>query len=51
MTPIVVMTAASVGSWLVAVLLVGARTGVDVFWGMVGPLSVGAGSWAKIERT
>jgi len=51
MTPIVVMMAVSIGSWLVAVALLGPRTGVDVLWGMAGPLAVTVGSWALIERT
>ena len=51
MKPVAVMVAAGVGSWLVALPLVGARTGVDVLFGMLGPLAMATGSWTLIGRT
>ena len=51
MKPAAVMIAASVGCWLVAALLIDARTRVEVLFGMVGPLAMAAGSWVLVERT
>ena len=45
------MTAASFGSWLAAMAMVGTRIGVDVLAGMLGPLAVAAISWVMAERT
>jgi hypothetical protein len=45
------MVGASAGSWLVAAAALGLRTGVDVLFGMIGPLAVASGSWVMAERT
>ncbi len=51
MKPVVVMVAVSVGTCLIAGLLVDARTRVEVLFGMAGPLAMAAGSWVLVERT
>ena len=45
------MVGASVGSWLVAAAVLDLRTGVDVLFGMIGPLAVASVSWVMAERT
>jgi hypothetical protein len=45
------MVGASIAVWLAATAIVGARTGVDLLAGMVGPLAVAASTCVMIERT
>jgi len=45
------MVGAGVGSWLVSISVLGMRTGVDVLFGMIGPLGVASGTWVMAERT
>ena len=51
MTKVWWMVGASVGSWLVVAAVLGRRTGVDVLFGMIGPLAVASSSWMMVERT
>jgi hypothetical protein len=48
---IVWMTAASVAAWFAATALFGARFGIDILGGMVGPLAAACVTWALTERT
>jgi hypothetical protein len=45
------MSGAAAGSWLAATAVVGTRTGVDVLFGMLGPLAAVIVSWVLMERT
>ena len=45
------MVGASVGAWLAATAAVGMQTGVDVLFGMLGPLAVVTSTWVMTERT
>ena len=45
------MAGASVAVWLVASATVAAGAGVEVLWGMLGPLVMAAGSWVLAQRT
>ena len=45
------MTGAAAASWLTATALVGGRIGIDVLFGMLGPLAAVIGSWVLMERT
>jgi hypothetical protein len=45
------MSGAAAASWLAAASLLHSRTGVDVLFGMLGPLAAVLGSWALMERT
>ena len=51
MKAVAVMVAASVGTWLVASLLVDWRVQRELLYGMVGPLVAVSGSWDAVERT
>lgn len=44
------MAGASVGSWIIAAMIVDERTSLDVLFGMLGPLAVASISWLLIER-
>ena len=48
---IVWMTGASVATWIAATALVGARFGIDILGGMIGPLFAACATWALAERT
>jgi len=50
MKPVGWMVGVSVGSWLAATALLGLRTGLGVFLGMLAPLAMAVGSWVAIER-
>lgn len=51
MKPVAVMVAVSVGFWLAATALLGRRTGVEVFFGMIGPLAATSSTWVVAART
>jgi len=51
MKPVAVMAAASLGSWIVASLVLDSRTRLEVLYGMVGPLACVSGSWLLVERS
>lgn len=51
MTPVRAMVAASVVSWLAATFVVGTRTGLEMLFGMLGPLVATTVSWIATERT
>ena len=48
---IVWMTGASVATWMAATALFGARFGLDILGGMIGPLAAACATWALTERT
>jgi len=45
------MIGASVATWMAATALVGARFGIDILGGMIGPLFAACATWALAERT
>jgi hypothetical protein len=45
------MSAAGVGSWLVATMVAGGNTAAEVLSGMLGPLAAAIASWIVAERT
>lgn len=49
MRPIVTMVLASVTSWLAATAVVGARTSLEVLFGMLGPLAVASATWLFVS--
>lgn len=51
MKPVWWMAGAGVMSWLAATWLVGMPAGVDVAFGMAGPLAAAIATWALVERT
>ena len=51
MKSVAVMVAASVGTWLVASVVLDARVQRELLYGMVGPLVGVSGSWVVVERT
>ena len=51
MKPVASMATTAVACWLVATVVVDSRTSFEIFWGMLGPLSVAAGTWLVVERT
>ena len=51
MKPVRLMVGASVMSWIVAMALLGTRTGLDVLFGMIGPLVIASSTWVLAERT
>lgn len=51
MKPVRWMAQASVLSWLAATSLAGTRTGVEMLFGMAGPLAAAIATWALVERT
>ena len=44
------MGCVSVASWFVAALIVDRRTGIEILFGMLGPLIATASSWVLAER-
>jgi hypothetical protein len=50
MKPIASMTAASAVSWFIAALIVDQRTGIEILFGMLGPLAATSGTWVLAER-
>ena len=51
MKPVASMATTAVACWLAATVVVDSRTSFEIFWGMLGPLSVAAGTWLVVERT
>ena len=45
------MTGVSVATWMAATALFGARFGLDILGGMIGPLVAACATWALTERT
>jgi hypothetical protein len=45
------MSGAAAASWLATASLLRSRTGIDVLFGMLGPLAAVIASWALMERT
>ncbi len=45
------MVGASVASWLAAMAILGTRTGVEILFGMLGPLAVASATWLMAEGT
>ena len=50
MKPIGAMAAAGGVSWLIAALVVDQRTGIEILFGMLGPLAATTATWALAER-
>ncbi len=50
MKPVIWMAGASVGSWATLAAIVGRRTGVEILFGMLGPLVAVSGTWILAER-
>src|SRR5919201_1154967 len=50
MKPVAYMDSASVLSWLIAALVVDQRTGIEILFGMLGPLGATVGTWVLAER-
>ena len=50
MKPVWWMAGASLLSWLATTALVDRRTGVEIFFGMLGPLAAASGTWVVTER-
>jgi uncharacterized membrane protein YdfJ with MMPL/SSD domain len=50
MKPIASMTTASALSWFISALIVDQRTGIEILFGMLGPLAATSGTWMLAER-
>jgi len=50
MKPVAYMGSASVLSWLIAALVVDERTGIEILFGMLGPLGATVVTWVLAER-
>src|SRR5206468_1653811 len=50
MKPAAAMVCVSAGSWFVAALLVDRRTGIEILFGMLGPLVATTSTWILAER-
>jgi len=50
MKPVAYMASASVLSWLIAALVVDERTGIEILFGMLGPLGATVVTWVLAER-
>ncbi len=50
MKPVAYMASASVLSWLIAALVVDQRTGIEILFGMLGPLGATVVTWVLAER-
>src|SRR6516165_10760481 len=50
MKPIAWMAAASGLSWVIAALVVDQKTGIEILFGMLGPLAATTGTWVLAER-
>jgi hypothetical protein len=51
MKPVLWMVAVSLISWLGATLLLGAASGRELLFGMLGPLVAASGTWLQVVRT
>ncbi len=45
------MAGGSVAAWMAASVVVGRTTGIELFFGMLGPLLVACATWVMAERT
>ena len=50
MKPVPAMGSFSAASWLVVALMVDRRTGIEILFGMLGPLIAATSSWVLAER-
>jgi len=50
MKPVTSMSCAGAGSWFIAALVVDRRTGIEILFGMLGPLVATTGTWVLVER-
>ena len=50
MKPVAAMGSFSAASWFVAALLVDRRTGIEILFGMLGPLVATTSTWVMAER-
>lgn len=50
MKPVAAMTAAGGASWFLTALVVDQQTGIEVLFGMLGPLAATTGTWVLAER-
>ena len=50
MKPVAAMSCASAASWFIAALVVDRRTGIEILFGMLGPLAATTGTWVLAER-
>jgi len=50
MKPVAYMASASVLSWLIAALVVDQRAGIEILFGMLGPLGATVVTWVLAER-
>jgi hypothetical protein len=50
MKPVASMAAASGVSWIIAALILGERTGIEILFGMLGPLAATSATWILAER-
>ena len=50
MKPVASMGSVSAASWFVAALIVDRRTGIEILFGMLGPLIATTSSWVLAER-
>jgi hypothetical protein len=50
MKPVASMATASALSWVIAALIVDQRTGIEILFGMLGPLAATSGTWVLVER-
>src|SRR5215475_13047168 len=50
MKPVAEMGCVSTASWLITALMVDRRTGIEILFGMLGPLAATTGTWVLVER-
>ena len=50
MKPVASMGCASAASWFIAALVVDRRTGIEILFGMLGPLTATISTWVLAER-
>ena len=50
MKPVAALAAAGGASWFVAALVVDQRTGIEILFGMLGPLAATSATWVIAER-
>jgi len=50
MKPIAMMGCVSTASWFIAALIVDRRTGIEILFGMLGPLAATTTTWVLVER-
>jgi len=50
MKPIAAMGYASAASWSIAAIMVDRQTGIEILFGMLGPLAATTATWVLVER-